>query len=251
MQVRQVDAKQGWQWIMTGFFLFRKAPLVWIILCATLLLIAATLALIPIAGQFIFTLLSPVFLAGVMIGCKTLEEGGRLEITHLLAGFRGTASPLITIGGIYLVGQVLIVGVFMLVGGDALMGLLLEGKRVDENELRNVSGDMLSASLVALVLTIPLLMAVWFAPLLVKFGNMRALDAMRSSFIACLKNIIPLQVYGITLVVVMTVLIMLASSLLGPSLIVQLAIITFMSPILFASIFASYRDIFLESAEAV
>ncbi len=251
MQVRQVDAKQGWQWIMTGFFLFRKAPLVWIILCATLLLIAATLALIPIAGQFIFTLLSPVFLAGVMIGCKTLEEGGRLEITHLLAGFRGTASPLITIGGIYLVGQVLIVGVFMLVGGDALMGLLLEGKRVDENELRNVSGDMLSASLVALVLTIPLLMAVWFAPLLVKFGNMRALDAMRSSFIACLKNIIPLQVYGITLVVVMTVLIMLASSLLGPSLIVQLAIITLMSPILFASIFASYRDIFLESAEAV
>ncbi len=75
MQVRQVDAKQGWQWIMTGFFLFRRAPLVWIILCATLLLIAATLALIPIAGQFIFTLLSPVFLAGVMIGCKTLERG--------------------------------------------------------------------------------------------------------------------------------------------------------------------------------
>ena len=138
----------------------------------------------------------------------------------------------------------------MLVGGDVLMGLLLEGKRVDENELRNVSGDMLSASLVALVLTIPLLMAVWFAPLLVKFGNMQALDAMRSSFVACLKNIVPLQVYGITLVVVMTILMMLVSSLLGPSLIVQLAVITAMSPILFASIFASYRDIFQDSAEA-
>jgi hypothetical protein len=250
MQVRQVDAKQGWQWILTGFFLFRKAARVWITLCATLLLIAATLALVPIAGQFIFTLLSPVFLAGVMIGCKTLDEGGRLEVTHLLSGFRGTASPLITIGGIYLVGQVLIVGVFMLVGGDVLMGLLLEGKRVDENELRNVSGDMLSASLVALMLTIPLLMAVWFAPLLVKFGNMSALDAMRSSFIACLKNIIPLQVYGITLVVAMTILIMLASALLGPSIIVQLGVITLMSPILFASIFASYHDIFLDSAEA-
>jgi hypothetical protein len=250
MQVRQVDAKQGWQWIVAGFFLFRQAPLVWIILCATLLLIAATLALVPIAGQFIFTLLSPAFLAGVMIGCKTLDEGGRLEITHLLAGYRGTASPVITIVGIYLVGQVLIVGVFMLVGGDVLMGLLLEGKRVDENELRNVSGDMLSASLVALMLTVPLLMAVWFAPLLVKFGNMPALEAMRSSFIACLKNIIPLQVYVITLVIVMTILIMLASTLLGPSLIVQLAVITLMSPILFASIFASYRDIFLDSAKA-
>jgi hypothetical protein len=93
-------------------------------------------------------------------------------------------------------------------------------------------------------------MAVWFAPLLVKFGNMPALEAMRSSFIACLKNIIPLQVYVITLVIVMTILIMLASTLLGPSLIVQLAVITLMSPILFASIFASYRDIFLDSAKA-
>ena len=85
MQVRQVDAKQGWQWIVTGFFLFRRSPLVWIILCTTLLLIAATLALIPIAGQFIFTLLSPVFLAGVMIGCKTLERGWPTG-DHALAG---------------------------------------------------------------------------------------------------------------------------------------------------------------------
>ncbi|MEO8992733.1 MAG: BPSS1780 family membrane protein [Nitrosospira sp.] len=250
MEVRQVDAKHGWQWIMSGFFLFRRAPLVWIILCATLLLIAATLALIPLAGQFIFTLLSPVFLAGMMAGCKTLNEGGRLEITHLLAGFQGTASPLITIGGIYLVGQVMIVGVFMLVGGDVLMGLLLDGKRVDESELRNVSGDMLSASLVALVLTIPLLMAVWFAPLLVKFDNMQALDAMRSSFVACLRNIVPLQVYGITLVVVMTILMMLVSGLLGPSLVLQLAVIMAMSPIMFASIYASYRDIFQDPTEA-
>ena len=92
MEVRQVDAKQGWQWIVTGFFLFRKVPLVWILLCTTLLLIAATLSLIPMAGQFIFTLLSPVFLAGLMIGCRALEQGGKLELSHLLAGFRNTTA---------------------------------------------------------------------------------------------------------------------------------------------------------------
>jgi energy-converting hydrogenase Eha subunit G len=74
---------------------------------------------------------------------------------------------------------------------------------------------------------------------------------MRSSFVACLKNIVPLQVYVITLVVVMTILVMLASGLLGPSLIVQLAVITAVSPTLFASIFASYRDIFQDSAETL
>ena len=188
-------------WIVHGFALFRRVPLVWIILCTTLLLIAATLSLIPMAGQFVFTLLSPVFLAGLMIGCRSLEQGGGLEVSHLLAGFRSNTAPLITIGGIYLVGQVLILGVFMLVGGDVLMGLLLEGKRVDENELKSVSGDMLTASLVALTLSIPLMMAAWFAPLLVIFKDMPPLEAMRLSFVACLKNIIAFQIYAVILVV--------------------------------------------------
>lgn len=239
MEVRHVDARQGWEWIAQGFALFRKVPLIWIILCATLLLIAATLALIPMAGQFVFTLLSPVFLAGLMIGCKDLEQGGRLEIFHLLAGFRNNPAPLITIGGIYLVGQVLILGIFMLIGGDVLMGLLLEGKRVDENELKSVSGDMLSASLVALMLSIPLMMAAWFAPLLVIFKDMPPLEAMRLSFFACLKNIVAFQIYAV-LLVVLTVI---ATIPYGLGLFVLV-------PTLFASIYVSYKSIFADPAEA-
>jgi hypothetical protein len=200
---------------------------------STLLLIAATLSLIPMAGQFIFTLLSPVFLAGLMIGCKALEHGDKLEMTHLLAGFRNTSGPLITIGGIYLVGQVLILGVAMLIGGEVMMGLLMDGKRVDENELKDVMNSGLSALLVALMLSIPLMMAAWFAPLLVIFKDMSAVDAMRLSFIACLKNIIAFQIYGVTLVVLMII----ASIPYGLGLFVLV-------PTLFASIYASYKDIF-------
>jgi hypothetical protein len=236
MEVRQVDAKQGWQWIVTGFGLFRKIPLVWIILCFTLMLIAFTLALIPMVGQFVFTLLSPVFLAGIMMGCKALEQGEGLEVSHLLAGFRSNPAPLITIGGIYLVGQILVLGVFMFVGGDVLMGLLMEGKRVDENELKSVSGDMLSASLVGLTLSIPLLMAAWFAPLLVIFKGMPPLEAMRLSFFACLKNIIAFQIYAVILVV----LTIIATVPYGLGLFVLV-------PTLFASIYTSYKDIFESS----
>jgi hypothetical protein len=233
MEVRQVDGKQGWQWIVTGFLLFRKVPVVWIVLCTTLLLIAVTLALIPVAGQFIFTLLSPVFLAGLMIGCRTLERGGQLEIAHLLAGFRSTATPLITIGGIYLVGQVLIFGAAMLIGGETMRDLLIAGKRVDENELQEVMSSSLSALLVALTLSIPLMMAAWFAPLLVIFKNMPAVEAMRLSFFACVKNIVAFQIYGFTLVV----LTIIATIPYGLGLFVLV-------PTLFASIYASYKDIF-------
>jgi hypothetical protein len=239
MQVMQVDAKQGWLWIVQGFALFRRVPLGWIILCATLLLVAATLSLIPVAGQFIFTLLSPVFLAGLMIGCKSLEQGEGLEFSHLFAGFRSNTASLITIGGIYLVGQVLILGVFMLVGGDVLMGLLLEGKRVDENELKSVSGDMLSASLVALTLSIPLMMAAWFAPLLVVFEDMPPLEAMRLSFVACLKNIVAFQIYAVILVA----LTVLATMPYGLGLFILV-------PTLFTSIYVSFRNIFVDTPEA-
>jgi len=233
MEVRQVDGKQGWQWIVSGFLLFRRVPLVWILLCTTLLLIAATLALIPVAGQFIFTLLSPVFLAGLMIGCRTLERGGQLEMAHLLAGFRSTATPLVTIGGVYLVGQVLIVGAAMLVGGETMRDLLIAGRRVDENELQEVMSSSLSALLVALSLSIPLMMAAWFAPLLVIFKNMPPLEAMRISFFACVKNIVAFQIYGFILVV----LTIIATIPYGLGLFVLV-------PTLFASIYASYQDIF-------
>ncbi|HET7061707.1 MAG TPA: BPSS1780 family membrane protein [Nitrosospira sp.] len=236
MDVRQVDGKQGWQWIVSGFLLFRRFPMVWILLCTTLLLIAATLALIPVAGQFIFTLLSPVFLAGLMIGCRTLEKGGQLEIAHLLAGFRYGATPLITIGGIYLIGQVLIFGIAMLIGGETMRDLLIAGRRVDENELQEVMSSSLSALLVALTLSIPLMMATWFAPLLVIFRNMPPLEAMRLSFFACIKNIVAFQIYTFFLVVLTIV----ATIPYGLGLFVLV-------PTLFASIYASYEDIFSET----
>jgi hypothetical protein len=238
MEARQTSAKQGWQWIVNGLYLFFKAPLAWVLSCFVLLLIAATLALIPMVGQFFFTLLSPLFLAGLMIGCRALERGEKLEIAYLFAGFRQNPVPLITVGGIYLVGQVLILGVAMMLGGSTLMELLINGKRVDENELRGVMSGGLTAVMVALGLSIPLMMAAWFAPLLVAFKDMPAVAAMKLSFLACIKNIIPLQLYTITMVVLAVIAAMPYG--LGFFLLV---------PVLFASLYASYEDIFVETVE--
>ncbi|MEK6596397.1 MAG: BPSS1780 family membrane protein, partial [Pseudomonadota bacterium] len=107
MEIHQVNAKQGLQWIMSGFYLFRKTPMVWVLVCFTLILIAMSMALLPLLGKFIFTLISPVFLAGIMMGCKDMEQGKPLEIAHLFVAFKTNAAPLITIGGIYLIGQIL------------------------------------------------------------------------------------------------------------------------------------------------
>lgn len=234
MEVRHVKARQGLQWIMSGFYLFRMAPLVWMLLCFTLILIAMTLALLPLLGQFIFTLISPVFLAGLMLACRDLEQGEKLDLTYLFAGFKKNTAPLVTVGGIYLIGQILIVGIVMLIGGTAMTDMMLYGKRVDENELMEVADDMLSAALVALALSIPLLMAAWFSPLLVAFHDMPPVIAMKKSFFACLKNILPLQLYGVILII----LTIIAVIPYGLGLIILI-------PVIFTSIYVSYKDIFL------
>lgn len=230
----------GWQWIANGFALFRKNPLIWIVLCIILLLFAVAMAAIPMLGQFVFTLLSPVLLAGLMVGCKALEQGEELEIAHLFAGFQKNPTPLVTIGGVYLVGQVLIIGVAMLIGGSVMLDLLMGNKEFNQAALMSMMGSIMLAMLVAMALSIPLMMATWFAPLLVIFDDMPALAAMRMSFFACLKNLMPFLIYGIMLFVLAVV----AAIPFGLGFLVLV-------PTLFASIYASYKNIFARTSEAV
>lgn len=234
MEIHQVHARQGLQWILSGFYLFRRAPLAWFFVCFTLLLIGMSISLIPLVGQFIFTLISPVFLAGVMMGCHDMEEGKPLGLPHLFTAFKTNAVPLITIGGIYLIGQILIIGLVMLIGGSQMTDMMLYGKRVDESELMGVMSSFLTASLIALTLSIPLMMASWFSPLLVVFHNMPPVIAMQKSFFACLRNFIPFQLYGLVLIILTIICVM----PYGAGLVVLI-------PTIFASIYVSYKDIFL------
>ena len=83
----------------------------WIALTIVLALLWAVSLIIPVLGPLLFTLLSPVLFAGLMIGCRALENGEPLEVAHLFAGFKQQAAPLVTVGGVYLVGTVIVVGV--------------------------------------------------------------------------------------------------------------------------------------------
>lgn len=234
MESHQVNAKQGLQWILSGFYLFRKAPLAWMIMCFTLLLIGRLMSLVPILGMFIFVLVSPVFQAGLMQGCKALEQGKPLEMGHLFIAFRKNSAPLITIGGVSLIGQILILGLAMLIGGSQMTDMILYDKRFDERELVGVMSSFLTSFLLILMLSIPLVMATWFSPLLVVFHDTPPIVAMQRSFFACLKNFIPFQIYGLALIILT------ALSLIpyGLGLIVLI-------PTMFTSIYVSYKDIFL------
>ncbi|MFZ5555219.1 MAG: BPSS1780 family membrane protein [Pseudomonadota bacterium] len=240
LQVRQLPPAAGWDWIVRGFALFRKSPLNWILVCTALMSIGIVLSLVPYLGALVFYLLSPVFLAGVMLGAQALDQGQSLQPTYLIEGFRRNASALITVGGVYLVGQVVIDGVVQVMAGPTLAEFVQTVQESQGNAVPEMPRQLVIALLTAAVLSVPLVMAVWFAPLLVVMGGLLPFASLRTSFNACMANILPLTIYAFILMGLGFVALIPAA--LGLILLV---------PVVFASIYVSYRDIFAGEPEPV
>jgi uncharacterized membrane protein len=221
----------GWTWIADGWDLFKRQPGMWIGIVLLLFVIMIAAAFIPIVGGLLMSLFGPVFAAGIVTGCKTLDTGGELEIGHLFAGFREKTGTLVAVGGLYLAASLvvmLVVGLIMGVGMFTMMG-------GDQAQMQALGMTMVLAMLVMFALLLPVVMAIWFAAPLVVFHDQGAVEAMKGSFIGCLKNLLPFLWYGVLLF-----LLSIVASL--PLLLGWLVL----GPVLAASVYTSYRDIYLK-----
>jgi hypothetical protein len=234
MEARRAPAAHGWLWIKQAFDLFRKSPLIWMVLTAIGVVGMAALSYIPLIGSPLSTILMPLLLAGFMLGARDLDRGEELELAHLFAGLQHNAQQLVTLGGINLVGQLLSLGAMMLVGGGSLVKLMMSGQEIHDPAIltQALAGAGL-AILVGAMLFSLLLMAMQFAPMLVIFGHMAPLPALKASLQAFLRNWLPLTIYG---------LVLLPFAFLA-SLPAMLGWLVLM-PILIASMYTIYIDLF-------
>jgi len=243
VEARVVAPARGWQWLFEGFWLFRKTPVIWLALTLALGLMWAGSLVIPVLGPLLFNLLSPALFAGLMIGCRALESGKPLEIGHLFAGFRQHAAPLVTVGGVYLVGTVVVVGIVLVVAGGSMLPAVLTKPGTDIETLRAAARSMSLALAVGAVVYLPLLMVIWFAPLLVVFNGLAPVAAMKLSFTACVSNTVPFLVYGVA-VLMGWVILSLPAALGAAGGLLVVALLAASIPVLICSVYASYRDIF-------
>jgi len=234
MEPQRLKAGQGWEWIKQGYALFMKSPILWVVLLSICVVAAVGVSSVPVLGEPLVSLLMPVVLAGLMAGCRSLEQGEELELAHLFSGFKQHTSHLVTLGGISLVSQYLIFGAMMLVGGATLVGLLMSGQPdTDPNAMMQALTGAGFAILLGVVLFSLLMMAMQYAPMLVFFNNVTPVQAMKLSLRAFLHNVGPMLVYGLTFLF----LAILASL---PMMLGWLVLL----PLVFTSLYASYRDIF-------
>lgn len=240
MEVQRLQTGRGWQWLKQGYALFMKAPLLWVVLLMICFVAAAGLSVVPVVGEPLASLLAPVVLAGLMSGCRALEQDDDLELPHLLNGFRRHTAQLVTLGGISLVGQFLIFGVMMLIGGATLVSLLMSGQPPEDPQILSqaIAGAGFAA-LVGLALFAILMMAMQFAPMLVYFDGVAPVEALKLSLRGFLSNVGAMLVYGVTLML----LGLLASM---PMMLGWLILL----PIVFTSMYVSYRQIFVPTPVA-
>lgn len=236
---RVVEAGNGIKWLQAGFELFKRNPGIWIANVVILFVIFCVLAFIPILGSIATYLLFPIFGGGLMLGCSALDRGEEYKVDHLFAGFQQKAGKLLVIGGVYIAGLVVIgivAAVFLLViaGAAGLSSIATGGIAAAFGAL---GLGLLLVFLVAIAISIPLAMAIWFAPALVVFHDIEPIEAMRCSFVACLKNLVPFLIYGI----VYFVLAIIASIPLMLGWLV-------LAPVIIASIYTAYQDIFLSKS---
>jgi len=248
MQARIVEARRGAAWLVDGWRLFRAAPLGWLAMVFAYWIIMTLASVVPFIGVAAASIMVPAFSVGFMAAARAAARGGPVELTLLFDGFRHQPKSQLVLGVIYLMALGTLLSATTLVDDGALASWMLTGRRPAEDALQ--SDDFLQALAVAALLYTPVLMAFWFAPPLAAWHGVGPIKALFFSFVACLLNWRPFLVYGAFSALVVVVLplavlltLMLASlkiaamSLVFPVLLVLL-------PTLFASFYASYRDVF-------
>ncbi|MDA0225822.1 MAG: BPSS1780 family membrane protein [Proteobacteria bacterium] len=257
MHARIVSWRAGARWLPEGWRLFRVAPFGWLGLVFAYWLLMTFISLVPILGVVAAIVLVPPFAVGFMAASRAAAGEATVEIGQLFAGFRTGLRGQLVLGAAYVAGLALVFAGATLADGGVLVRVMLGARPMDPQTVRD--GGFALAMLAAAVLYLPVMMAFWFSPVLVAWQAMPPFKALFYSFFACVMNWRAFLAYGIITAVVtvaipfvvLSVFAMLAKGaepvpvgrLLLPLIIILL-------PVLYASFYAGYRDIFAADEHA-
>lgn len=242
---RKVDAGNATSWIGGGWTLFKQAPGIWIANFIIFFVILMVAGLIPFLSIVLQPIATALLMGGIMLGCRALDDGEPYTVGHLFAGLQQHTTPLLVIGVIQLV-----LSIVMMIGIGVLAMILLGGSLLAGGGLGALSGgnmmgammaggfgiSMIILIVLAMLLGLAVYSAILFAPALVVLHNLAPMDAVKASFSGFWKNFVGFLLWGI-LAMVLTFVGMIP---IGLGLLV-------VSPMLMGSIYAAYKDIYLEA----
>ena len=127
MEAKNVSAARGAEWFSCGWSLFKQDSGTWFIIFLIFVGIAIVLSFIPFIGTLTLSVITPALIAGFMFSASQMDQGNEIEIAYLFKGFKDKSrmNNLLTLGGLYLVAQILLaIILFALVGSNRPLSLL-------------------------------------------------------------------------------------------------------------------------------
>lgn len=228
---RRCSAGAGVMWLVQAFGLFQRQPLLWLGMGAALLIILGIVSMIPLLNV-VMVIIVFLFVGGMMAGAAAESRGDELRFDHLFLGFRSQTKPLLTLGLLYLLGTFVCMLPMAITVGGVMLSLSDSHAAMSDVSIT----AMMVGYLISLLLFIPLMMAIWFAPALIALHGLGAVTAMKKSFQGSKVNLVPLFVYGLVCMIVLPLIIFFTLGL-GIFLVV---------PVLLLTYFTSYRDVWTD-----
>jgi uncharacterized membrane protein len=232
---RGVPAGHGWRWIADAWGFMGEQRWTFVGVFLLLMVIQIGAQIVPLIGPFAVALFYPVLIGGFVLGCDAMRQGQRFEVGHLFAGFRRHTGPLVTLGALSLAFGIVAMIIMFLIVGTSMLPLLAgtPPEPTTPEEALAIVLPLLLATLVIMALSIPLSMAYLFAIPLIVLTDAKVLPALKTSFFACLKNILPFLVWSLA---------MFALSFLSAIPLFLGFLLLF--PVSMVSLYTAYRDIF-------
>lgn len=182
--LRVVGAGDSISWYQGGWRIFTANIANWVLMTLILGVIAIVLSFIPFIGAIALYLLLPLFLGGMFYSAQKLDQGQTADIMDIFALFKDQQhlTPLIILGLIMLgIGFVSM----MLIGGMMFASVSSMAAGAEMPMMPSIG---MGGILVALIVTVLSGMLFLFATPLIVFQNMSPIDAIKNSFMGCVKN---------------------------------------------------------------
>jgi hypothetical protein len=254
MQARRLPARHGFLWLIVSFRLFRSNPPLLTALTMAymfvIFLVNAIPAIYPFqfpVGPFLLPLALPTLIVVLANGCRAVQRGGGIGSVALTFGLKMRRLELVRLGGLHLIGSIAILAASTIMEGGN-NPLLAGGPRTTMEE-----EEFLAAMARLLVVAMPVIAAFWFAPLLTAWDEISPLKSVFFSFVASWRNWRAFVIYGLAASAVAVVapgLLLIAAGAISDglanamSIAVKMVLIFVMAPVMMASVYVSYQDVF-------
>ena len=253
----------GMSWIAESIALFKQAPRQRLLLALAYLGIFVLIPSLPGLQllAFVATLIWPIFIAIAMRIYRNSEFKKQENLSTIMQLIQPKLRKLLMLG----LGSLLyfmMVSVVLSSDVQALAEMLDKKAQLSEQEVLLAWKTIMPVFLKLILLFIPLMMAIWFAPMLIAFNDYSVMKALKSSLAGSLQYMVAMTAAWLLLSVGIVMLMLSASLFSGLFAFMQLAFAqALMTMLVFGCLlisialtlafqYVSYRDIFRAAPNA-